>query len=201
MTSEKQPRPRILCLILRHGSVGHAVLDGFGVAEHSFFTSRLDHLPHGRRTAQIVKLLARSCARFHPTRVVFGLPGARRADRVALAERLSQCLRYTHIATSTQRLCDAAGLLVHRVRYRMAKEIVDQLVEHFVPELAAQRPRTNLRAWYWYPAWYATAVALAVLTEHHPLTAAALARPGAFSLPAFREALTKSARRLAPPPV
>lgn len=187
--------------MLRLGSVGHAVLDGYGVPAHSFFTSRLDHLPRAARAACIARLLARSCARFHPTRVVLGLPGPVRADRLALAERLRRTLRAHRIPVSTKRLRDGAALVVRRVRYRMAKELVDGLAQHFVPELATRRPGAHRRAWYWRPAWYAVAVALAVLTEHHPFAAAALARPSAFRLPAFRAALTKSAARLTPPAV
>lgn len=181
--------PRILCITLRNGSVGHAVLDGFGIAEGSFFTTRLDHLRPSRRYQRLVRLLRASCRRFHPTRIVFGLPGARHAERLALAERLARRLRSLNVAFTMKRLADAARLLVERLRYTMADEVVERLAEHFVPDLSPLVARTQTSPRYWRAAWYAVAIALATLVEHHPYDAAALAQPSAFLLRPFREAL------------
>jgi hypothetical protein len=193
--------PRILCLTLRAGSVGHAVLDGFGVAEGSFFTSRLDHLSPSARFRALVRLVRESCRRFRPTRVVFGLPGPHRADRLALANRLVQRLAKIRVALSVKRLRDAARLLVERLRYTMADEIVERLARHFAPDLAPLVDRTRSRPPYWRAAWYALAIALATLVEHHPMDAAALAQPSAFALASFRTALQSALHRVPPPTV
>lgn len=181
--------PRILCVTLRSASVGHAVLDGFGVVESSFFTSRLDHLPPGQRYRKLIRMLLASCRRFRPTRVVLGLPGALRSDRQALAARLAHRLRRCRVDIAVRRFCHAARLLVGRLRYTMADEVVERLAAHFVPELTPLVARTRSSPRYWRPAWYAVAIALATLVEHHPFDAAALARPSAFHLAPFRMAL------------
>lgn len=183
---------RVLCITLRSGSVGHAVLDGFGVAEGSFFTSRLDHLQPSLRYQKLLRLLRSSCRRFRPTRIVFGLPGPVRADRLALATRLSRRLRSQDVAVSVKRLCHAARLLVERFRYTMAHDVVERLAAHFVPSLTSFVDRDHANPRYWRAAWYAVAVALATLVEHHPYDAAALAQPSAFSLRPFRDALRSS---------
>ncbi len=190
--------PRVLCLTLRAGSVGHVVLDGFGVAEGSFFTSRLDHLRPSERYRALVRLLRQSCRRFHPTRIVFGLPGAHHKDRLALAARLTRRLAKLRVAVSVKRLRDAARLLVERLRYTMANEIVERLAKHFVPDLAPLVERTRTHPRYFRAAWYALAIALATLVEHHPFNAAALAQPSAFEIAPFRDALDASLRRLSP---
>lgn len=187
--SSSLPLPRILCVTLRPGSVGHAVLDGYGVVERSFFTSRLDHLPPAERFRRLLRLVRASCRRFRPTRIVLGLTGAFREDRLALATRLARRLRQCPVAISLKRFCHAARLLVGRPRYTMADEVVERLAEHFVPELTPLVARTRSSPQYWRSAWYAVAIALAVLVEHHPYDAAALARPGAFRLAPFRAAL------------
>ncbi|MBI5511440.1 MAG: hypothetical protein HY903_21995 [Deltaproteobacteria bacterium] len=98
-----------------------------------------------------------------------------------------------------KRLRDAAVLLVTHLRYTaMPDEIVSQLATHFVPEVTPAVSSSDKLAWYWRPAWYAIAIALAVLVEYHPRVAAALARPGAFRIPAFHAAILAAERRLAP---
>ena len=201
MLSRNPSPPRVLCLVLRSGSIGHVVLDGFGVAERSFFTSRVDHLPPAARFAWMAALVTHSCARYRPTRVVLGLPGRLHADRLTLAEHLLRHLRGARLHASVKRLSEAARVLVGHVQYRMADEIVDHLVAHFVPDLAPRHTRGNPLAWYWRPAWCALAIALAELVEHHPLVAAALARPSAFSLRSFRAALAAAGARIPAPSV
>lgn len=188
---------RILCVTLRSSSLGHAVLDGFGVAEGSFFTTRLDRLRPAQRAGALVRLVRSSCRRFHATQVVLGLPGPRGAERRALADRIAVRLRRIRgVTVSIRRLRDGARLLVDRLRYTMAGEIVDRLVQHFVPELLPYAARVALDPRYWRAAWYAVAIALVELVEQHPLDAAALARPSAFTLQPFREALRVSCARL-----
>lgn len=187
--SPSVPVPRVLCITLRSGSIGHAVLDGFGIAEGSFFTSRLDHMRPALRYKKLLRLLLASCRRFHPTRIVFGLPGPLRSERLVLADRLSRRLRSFGVSVSVKRLCDAARLLVERLRHTMADEVVERLARHFAPELTPLVERTIASPHYWRAAWYAFAIALATLVEHHPYDAAALAQPSAFLLPPFRAAL------------
>ena len=185
-------RARILCITLRDGSVGHAVLDGFGVAERSFFTRRLDHLRPRARYHAIVRLLCESCRRFRPGSIVIGLPVAPQPARVSLAARLARRVARLRVSVSVRHLRDAACLLVERVRVGMMGELIENLARHFVPDLSVYLPRTRSSPQYWRAAWYALAIALAVLVERHPVTAAALAQPGAFQLQAFRLALDRS---------
>jgi hypothetical protein len=194
MSSFSSP-PRVLCLTVRAGSVGHAVLDGFGVAEGSFFTSRLDHLAHASRFHALVRLLRSSCRQYHPTQIVLGLTGRLCAERVALAERIARRVAHLGITVTVKRLRDAAEMLVDRVCYRMCDELVSRLSKHFVPEVRPVVVHGDAQAWYWRPAWYALAIALADLLERHPLVAAALAQPSAFSLYPFREALRSALSR------
>jgi len=186
---------RVLCVTLRAGSVGHAVLDGFGVAEGSFFTRRLDHLAPARRLTAIVRLIKSSCRRFAATRIVLGLPGARSQQRFDLATRLRQRLSsLRRVCVSVRRLSDAASVLVERVRLRMSDELIERLAMHVVPDLAPFVERARRTPRYWRAAWYAVAVAFAELVAKHPLDAAALVQPGAFALRAFQAALTQALR-------
>ncbi len=189
---------RVLCITLRAGSVGHAVLDGFGILDGAFFTSRFDHLAPRRRFNWLLQLVRTSFARFHPTRVVLGLPESRHSEKRSLAKRLAQRLASLGVRVSIRRLRDAALILVAERRLGTAKELAAKLAEHFVPELALMRDRSTRRAWYWRPAWFALAIALAVLVERHPRVAAALAQPSAFLLEPFRRALVASEQRLNP---
>lgn len=197
MSPPTSPSPRVLCLTLRSGSVGHAVVDGFGVTPRSFFTSRFDHLVRRDRLRAIVRLLLSSYQRFRPTYVVLGLPGRLHPERSRFAERLKQHLERLGITAIMKRLRDAAALFVARVRYRMSDELVNQLATHFVPDHVPGVPRERARAPHRRPAWYAVAVALAVLVEHHPRAAAALAQPSAFSIGTFHEAVLAAEHRLA----
>ncbi len=194
-------RARILCITLREGSVGHAVLDGFGVAEGSFFTRRLDHLRPRSRYRAIVRLLCDSCRRFHPSTIIFGLSWSPGARLTTLAERLARSVARTRAFVSVRRLHDAARLLVEGVSARAAHTLVERLAAHFVPDLAPYVRRTRSSPQYWRAAWYALAIALSVLVERHPVEAAALAQPNAFRLPAFYRALDRSLRKVFPPQV
>lgn len=193
MLNSPRKAARILCVTLRAGSVGHAVLDGFGVAEGSFFTRRLDHLAPPRRLAAIVRLIKASCRRFAATRIVLGLPGACCPQRLDLATRLQERLSpLRRVVVSVRRLSDAASVLVERVRLRMSEELIERLAKHVVPDLAPFVERARRTPRYWRAAWYAVAVAFAELVALHPLDAAALAQPGAFTLRAFRTALARA---------
>lgn len=190
--------PRVLCLTLREGSVGHAVLDGFGVSEGSFFTSRLDHLTSRRRFSRVLRLVRSSCERFQPTRIVFGVPEHARIRRRALAKRLARALGPLRVEVSIRDLRYASLLLVERHRRRRVESFIERLAELFAPDLAPLVERARKLAWYWRPAWYALLGALAELVEHHPRVGAALARPDAFAIPSFRAAVVAAERRLTP---
>lgn len=189
--------PRILCVTLRSGSIGHAVLDGFGVAEGSFFTKRLDHLARHRRLGVIARLICESCRRFATTRIVLGLTGPLTASRQDLARQLRERLeRLTRKTVVVRRLADAARVLVDRVRLRMCEELVERVTAFVAPELTRFAERTRRAPMYWRAAWYAVVVAFSELVTDYPFDAAALAQPGAFTLHAFRVALAKSLSRL-----
>lgn len=194
-------RARILCITLRDGSVGHAVLDGFGVAERSFFTRRLDHLRPRARYQAIVRLLCDSCRRYRPDSIVLGLSWCPRARLSDLAERLARRAARLCSSVAVRRLQDDARLLVERVRVGMVGEVIDNLAKHFAPDLSSYLARTRASPQYWRVAWYALAIALSVLVERHPIEAAALAQPGAFRLPAFSAALDRSLRKVFAPQV
>lgn len=190
--------PRVLCVTLRDGSVGHVVLDGFGVADGSFFVRRFDHLLVHRRFAEVLRLLRSSYHLYHPTRIVLGLPGRVRDGRRRIADRLAKHLASLGIEITVERLRDAAAVLVERVRFRTVPELVGNLAAHFVTSGVPATARTRGGALYWRPAWYAAALALAALVEHHPRVAAALAGAGAFRLPAFHRAVLSAEHRLTP---
>jgi len=190
--------PRVLCVTLRDASVGHAVLDGFGLAEGSFFIRRFDHLHVRRRFVEVLRLLRSSYHHYHPTRIVLGLPGRLRERRRRIADRLAKRLAALGIEITVRRLRDAAGVLVERVRFRTVPELVDRLAAHFVTSGVPATARTRGGALYWRPAWYAAALALAALVEHHPRVAAALAGAGAFGLPPFHRAILAAEHRLTP---
>lgn len=201
MPSPSLARARILCITLRDGSVGHAVLDGFGVAEGSFFTRRLDHLRPRSRYRAIVQLLCDSCRRFHPSSIILGLSWSPRAGLSNLAERLARRVARKRVFVSVRRLQRAARLLVEGASARAADKLIDLLAAHFVPDLAPYVRRTRSSPQYRRAAWYALTIALAVLVERHPVDAAALAQPGAFRLPSFRAALDLSLRNAFAPQV
>ncbi len=190
--------PRVLCVTLRTGSIGHAVLDGYGVPDGAFFTRRIDHLASRRRMNALLELLLDSYRRYHPHHVVLGLTGRHCPGRVALAKQLADRLRRSGIVARVKHLHDAASLLVARVGHSMADALVTQLATHFVPDVTPAVSRKHPHAWYWRPAWYALAIALLVLVDRHPRVAAALARPGAYLITAFGQALAAAEKRLTP---
>lgn len=189
--------PRILCITLRAGSIGHAVLDGFGVAEGSFFTKRLDHLAAHRRLAAIARLVGDSCRRYAVTRIVLGLPEPLTALRRALAAKLLRRLtRRTRRAVVIRRLGDAAELLVDRARCGTGQALVERVASVVAPTLSTFAERTRRMPMYWRAAWHAVAVAFAELLSSFPFDAAALVQPVAFTLPAFRVALQEALTRV-----
>lgn len=189
--------PRILCVTLRAGSIGHAVLDGFGVAEESFFARRLSHLRDSRRLGALARFVCSSCRRYRTSRIVLGLPESVTPDRQRLADRLRTRLeRLTRRVVVVRRIRDAARLLLDRARVRLGQVLVDRVATAVAPSLAHLTEKTRRVPMYRRAAWYAVAVAFAELVAVSPFTAAALAQPAAFKLDSFRTALAEALTRV-----
>lgn len=176
-------RVRVLALVLRRGVSGMAVLDGFGLAEHSARTVRL-----GRRLDRdplaLARTVERAARRFCPTLAVLALD-AREAASAPLLDEAEALLRARGVRTLRRSTASARMLLLGRRRGRIRFEVPRLLAEACVPELRARLPKDAAHEAHVRPLWNAVALALQELVHHDPRGAAALLRPCVTFAPAF----------------
>lgn len=195
MSAPFVPASRILALQLHAGMSGSAALDGFGLAPGSWRTSRV-----ATRSADTLARYLRSLIRrFRPSVVVLGV--SRRAAAVDTRLRRLACnlLRSLGVPVVVRHVREAYALLRGRIRGTHREELATTIVEGFLPELVGRARLKRIRDRR--SAWHAIAVALVELIRRHPLSAAALATPRAFSIPPFRTALVQAEVACRPDPL
>jgi len=186
---------RVLALVLHPGCSGHVVVDGYGVVPRSFRMRRVSQHRVRYKARALRRLLTQIVRRFAPTRAVLGV--SRRDDRAsqalrAEASRVFDSLRLPFVIRGVHL---GVSLVVRGARGDRPNTLARRLVEGFTPELAPHLEQTEAVAWYHRAAWHSTALAIAELVERAPMAAAALARPGAFTMGRFHANLLTSLHR------
>lgn len=195
MRESSAPYSRILAFQLHAGCSGTCVLDGFGLAPHGWFNSRVAT----RSTEALTRLIRRSVRRFRPSAVVLGVSRRTAALDTMLRRTASAALRPLGIPVVVRHTREAYRLFRDRIRGTRREELAHTIAVNFLPDLVPGFTPKRVRERR--SAWHALALALVELVHRFPRAAAALATPRAFSIHPFRAALAAAEATHHPEPV
>lgn len=192
---------RVLALVPASRYVGAAAVDHTGLLPGSFATWNLEPLSKSRhrltvesRTRTVQERLADALGRYRPSAVVVGVPRFDNDCTAALREGASRLARAHGVVALSRPVADARALLLGHVRGPRLGAVAARLATGFFPELGMVSTKGEA-ARYHRHSFTAAALAVLVLLERAPLSAAVIARDEAFAMGTFNAALMASARR------
>lgn len=198
MTDNRPSGFRVLSFIFHASYSGRIALDGFGIVEKSFLTSRLGLESSAEQLPVLTRLLHRSIKRFHPAIVVLGVSRFDTPASRVLRVQAKKVLKALHVPVVTRSISKGYALLRDRVRGTGRYELARAIVEGFLPELRPELLHTRASERRMRNLWHVIAIALRELVVRSPRAAAALAQPIAFRMENFRRLLLRSELRHSP---
>jgi len=200
MTSPPREGARVLALVATPRYAGSASIDGWGLCPGGF--ESWDIRRHGSLDAKARSLAARArllILRHRPGHIVLGVPIRDDWRCVILRKYLHAFLAARNQVAHIRESRAARRLVLGRERGPGRGALDRALVRGFFPELAVIGRRGAESVRYRSHGWEAAALAVAELVEIAPRSAFALARPPAFAVDAFRQAVMASERRHSEP--
>jgi len=192
---------RVLALVPASRYVGAAAVDHTGMLPGSFATWNLEPLSKSRRhltvesrTRTVRERLVAALDQYRPSSLVVGVPRFDNDCTGALREAASRLARAHGVVVLSRPVADARELLLGRVRGPRLDAVAARLAKGFFPELGAVSTKGEARRYHRH-SFTAAALAVLVLVERAPLSAAVIARDAAFAMGRFNDALAASARR------